>query len=114
MDTTDIETDKGTTELQIQQAALHRPSVGIDVDYYQSVIDDPEVCEDRKRDLIELIGTIVLNFIDIGFGVHPVQLAMRQSGKLAQDNKRVQLDERETPPLQIEFEKENHPERDDL
>ena len=47
----------------------------IDVDYHQSIIDDPEVSEARKRELIEIIGAIVLSFIDIGFGVHPVQLA---------------------------------------
>ena len=52
-----------------------KPTVEIDIDYYQSVIDDPSVTEARKRELIEVIGRIVMPFIDIGFGVHPVQLA---------------------------------------
>jgi len=51
------------------------PSIGIDVDYYQAIIDDPEVSEDRKREFIAMIGSIVMDFIDIGFGVHPVQQA---------------------------------------
>lgn len=52
-----------------------RPSIGVDVDYYQGIIDDPEVSEDRKRELIEVIGGMLVQFIDLGFGVHPVQLA---------------------------------------
>ncbi|MDQ0314619.1 hypothetical protein [Amorphus orientalis] len=55
-------------------------SIGIDVDYYQGVIDDPAIPEARKRELIEIIGSIVMSFIDLGFGVHPVQLA-RQDGE---------------------------------
>lgn len=50
-------------------------SVGIDVDFYQGIIDDPDVPPERKRELIEIIGSIVMSFIDLGFGVHPVQLA---------------------------------------
>lgn len=53
-------------------------SVGIDVDYYQEIIDDPEVSPARKRELIEIIVTIARNFVDLGFGVHPVQLATRE------------------------------------
>lgn len=47
----------------------------LDIDYYQSIIDDPGVSEARKRELIAIIGKIVVQFIDLGFGVHPVQLA---------------------------------------
>ena len=61
-----------------------RPHVEIDVDYYQSVIDDPSVSEARKRELIAIIGRIVVQFIDIGFDVHPVQLA--QADKTGRPN----------------------------
>ena len=57
---------------------LQKPSLGIDVDYYQSIIDDPDVSMTRKRELIEIIGSIVLSFIDLGFGVHTVQLAQEE------------------------------------
>lgn len=58
-----------------------KPSVGIDVDYYQGLIDDPDIPEARKRELIEIIGSIVMSFIDLGFGVHPVQLALQEGDK---------------------------------
>jgi len=89
---------------------LSQKSVGIDIDYYQQAIDDPEVTEERKRELIEIIGAIATNFIDLGFGIHPVQLAQKDGSK----NKLKQLSETETPPLQPQFEKENSPERSDV
>jgi len=105
------ETEKGiATDKQIQTTALDRPSLSVDVDYYQAVIDDPEVSDARKRELIEIIGAIVVNFIDIGFGVHPVQLAHKEG----QQQELAQLDEKQTPPLQHEFKKENASERSDV
>lgn len=94
------------TEKQTQPITLNRQSVGIDIDYYQEIIDDPEVSDVRKRELIEIIGAIVINFIDMGFGVHPVQLAQKDG--------LIQLDEKDTPSLQLQFEKEKHSERGDV
>lgn len=63
------------------KSTLSKPTLSVDVDYYQNIIDDPEVSEERKRELIEIVGAIVMNFIDIGFGVHPVQLAQDEQQK---------------------------------
>lgn len=65
----------GDIALGFTKSAATKPSLGVDVDYYQSIIDDPDVSESRKRELIEIVGAIIMNFIDIGFGVHPIQLA---------------------------------------
>lgn len=51
------------------------PTLVVDVDYYQRIIDDPDVSEARKRELIEIIGAIVIECVAIGFGLHPVQQA---------------------------------------
>lgn len=51
------------------------PSLTVDVDYYQGIIDDPKISTEFKRELIEIIGAIVMHFIDLGFGVHTIQLA---------------------------------------
>lgn len=68
--------NKATSTITVEP--LNKPSLGIDVDYYQAIIDDPEVSEERKRELIEIIGSIVVSFIDLGFGVHPIQLAQQE------------------------------------
>lgn len=83
------EADLGETEL-----SASKPSFGIDVDYYQGIIDDPDIPEERKRELIEVIGAIVMNFIDMGFGVHPVQLARleKDQQQTPQENKEKTLE----------------------
>ncbi|MEM9211734.1 MAG: hypothetical protein AAGA63_09615 [Pseudomonadota bacterium] len=48
-------------------------SLTLDIDYYQSLLDDPEVSEDQKREYLETIWPIVVQFIDWGYGIHPVQ-----------------------------------------
>lgn len=52
-------------------------SLTLDVDYYQSFLDDADIPEDKRRELIETLWQIVVNFIDLGFGIHPLQ----QSGQ---------------------------------
>lgn len=56
-------------------------SLGVDVDHYQAIIDDPGVSEVRKRELIAIIGKVVVQFVDIGFDVHPVQQAQADKQK---------------------------------
>jgi len=77
-----------TTDI-LKRKPAPRPSVEIDVDYYQSIIDDPGVSEARKRELISIVGRIVVHFIDIGFDVHPVQLAQETQAKSADKTERL-------------------------
>lgn len=51
----------------------------LDVELYQSYIDDPSMSEADKRELIETLWSIIVNFVDLGFGIHPLQQA--QDGK---------------------------------
>lgn len=53
-------------------------SLSVDVDYFQSVIDDPSVSESQKREYIENLWSIVVSFVDLGFGVHPLQQARNE------------------------------------
>ncbi|EDQ31804.1 hypothetical protein HPDFL43_21874 [Hoeflea phototrophica DFL-43] len=49
-----------------------KPSLGIDAEYYQSFLDDYDIPEAQKRELIEALWAIIVQFIDLGFGVHPI------------------------------------------
>lgn len=71
------------------------PSLEVDVDYYQAIIDDPEISDARKRELIAIIGRIVLQFIDLGFGVHPVQAAKADKRKRLTSTNRTDEKERQ-------------------
>lgn len=51
---------------------LGKQSVGFDTEYYQSFLDDYDIPEDQKRELIEALWAIIAQLIDLGFGVHPI------------------------------------------
>ena len=52
-----------------------KPTFTIDVDYYQKFLDDPDISDARKQELIETLWGVVCQFVMIGFNVHPVQQA---------------------------------------
>ena len=78
-----------------------KPTVEIDVDYYQSIIDDPGVSEARKRELIAIIGRIVIQFIDIGFDVHPVQQAQNTQADNTERLKHTNQTEKELEEIEV-------------
>ncbi|WP_299724856.1 hypothetical protein [uncultured Tateyamaria sp.] len=53
-------------------------SVGIDVEKYQAYLDDPDLSDEEREQLVLLIWQIMMAFVDLGFGVHPVQQACGQ------------------------------------
>lgn len=50
----------------------------IDIEKYQTFLDETDLNEDQKRDVIEALWQIIVAFVDLGFGVHPVQQACGQ------------------------------------
>ncbi len=50
-----------------------RRALSLDVDYYQSFLDDTDIPDDKKQELIEALWSIVIGFVDMGFGIHPLQ-----------------------------------------
>ena len=53
--------------------ACQTPSVTVDWEMYAAMLDESDWTDDQKRELIETLWTIVLAFVDLGFGVHPAQ-----------------------------------------
>jgi hypothetical protein len=47
----------------------------IDWDAYLPFFEDDDISEADKQELIEALWSIVVSFVDLGFGVHPVQQA---------------------------------------
>lgn len=53
-------------------------SVEIDTSKYEALLANADISDNDKRELIEALWSIVSSFVKLGFGVHPVQLAMRE------------------------------------
>lgn len=81
--TTDFETDL-LPELNEVLSSEHgkpvRRSLELDVAYYQELFDDPSLSDAEKEQIITALWTIIVAFVELGFGVHPAQLACGQDG----------------------------------
>lgn len=49
----------------------------LDVEFYQSFLDDTDIPEDKKREFIEALWLVLVSIIDIGFEVKPMHLDKR-------------------------------------
>jgi len=47
--------------------------IEIDVERYQAVLDELDGTPGQKEALIGALWSVIVNFVDLGFGVHPVQ-----------------------------------------
>ena len=62
------------------QAKTHR-RFEVDVDRYQSYLDDPALSESERTQIIKALWTIISGFVELGFDVHPIQQACGKEEK---------------------------------
>ncbi|KPQ23000.1 MAG: hypothetical protein HLUCCO06_16635 [Halomonas sp. HL-93] len=58
--------------------AAGKPSFELDLTVYLDLMDDDESTEAEKVQLLEIMATIIMQIVDLGFGIHPVQHACGQ------------------------------------
>lgn len=66
-------TKGGNRNLSGRFDASARPIVTVDVEKYQAYLDDPKLSEEQKEEFLQAIWSIMVAFVDLGFGVHPLQ-----------------------------------------
>ena len=87
--TADLETT-ATTDATAEATAA-RPALRVDVEAYQAYLEDTDLSDAQKREVIEALWSIVVAFVELGFGVHPVQearITCGQSGETEQKPRR--------------------------
>ena len=57
------------------------PTLTLDVDLYQHYLDNSDLTDEQKKELLETLWNIICEFVQMGFHVHPVQQAQQSSGK---------------------------------
>jgi hypothetical protein len=60
------------------------PRLTIDWDAYLPFFEDENISEDQKREMIEALWSIMVSFVDLGFGIHPIQQACGKDISLAE------------------------------
>ncbi|MCV9960289.1 hypothetical protein OIU34_00100 [Pararhizobium sp. BT-229] len=53
--------------------ASARPFVTLDVARYQALFDDSDLSPAQKEEFAQSLWSIVITFVELGFGVHPLQ-----------------------------------------
>lgn len=51
----------------------------LDMDTYQALLDDPALSEDQKHEFLETLWTVIVQLVDWGYGIHPVQQTQQTS-----------------------------------
>lgn len=73
--------------------AKGRPVVTFDVGRYEHFLEDQGLSAEQKRAMLEALWSIIVSFVDLGFGVHPVQQACGQNDDEDSENSGGVLDE---------------------
>ncbi|RIJ31059.1 hypothetical protein [Henriciella algicola] len=66
-----------------RQAEKKKPSFSIDFDKYLPYLEDSEIPESEKLQLIETLYAIMRSLVDIGFDIHPIGDGCGQVSKAA-------------------------------
>lgn len=65
-----------------------RPSFQMDLARYEKVLEGTDIPAEHKQQMIEALWTIIVAFVEIGYGTHPVQQAReRENGDLLEGSK---------------------------
>ena len=56
-------------------ASAKKPSVEIDVERYDAYLKDSDLSDQQKRELLQALWNVIVEFVSLGFGVHPLQQA---------------------------------------
>lgn len=70
---TEITTDR------TEGATLTQPTIEVDYARYDQYLEGSDLTDAEKRQFLETLWSIIVSFVDLGFGVHPVQQAFENS-----------------------------------
>ncbi len=61
-----------------------RPVIAFDYELYEHYLADTDLSEDQKREFLETMWNLIVEFMSLGFEIHPVQQAQNACGKLSE------------------------------
>lgn len=56
-------------------------TLSIDVDLYQHYLDNSDLTEEQKNELLNTLWNIICEFMRLGYGVHPLQKILPENSK---------------------------------
>lgn len=88
-------TERGDKEeaLGVRQTEQTRPVVTVDYKRYAHLLEDSDLTEEQKVQLLQALWTIIVEFVSLGFGVHPLQQVKDACGKPDGNSSRPERDD---------------------
>lgn len=63
--------------------AAPKPTLTVDVEKYQAYLDGSDMTEAQKEEFLQALWSIIVSFVELGFGVHPLQEVCGKPPKIA-------------------------------
>ncbi len=60
------------------------PTLTLDVELFQHMLEDTSLTDAEKQAFLETLWTIIVEFVQLGWGVHPLQKLQENSGESAE------------------------------
>lgn len=70
-----------------------RPIVTVDIEKYQSYLDDPSLSVEQKEEFLQALWSIIVTFVELGFGVHPLQEVCGQNSEILSQRPKKAFDQ---------------------
>jgi len=106
---------------QIRAAATCAPALSLDWERFGSYLDASDLNDAQKQEFLETLWSLVVSFVDLGLGLHPLQLIMDNSceqksglaGLIAAESSAVvSSSQKSNPEFNAAAEHDEHPARE--
>lgn len=69
-----------------------KPIIAVDVERYQAYLDGSGLTVEQKEEFLQALWSIIVTFVDLGFGVHPFQEVCGKGTKNGSDSVKQAFD----------------------
>jgi hypothetical protein len=81
----DTNKNAGPKDLTDQFDLSSKPTVHVDVDRYKAYLDGSGMNDAQKEEFLQALWSIIVNFVELGYGVHPLQEVCGKEAGTASD-----------------------------
>lgn len=83
------------------------PVMTVDYERYAHFLEDADLTEEQKQEFLQTLWNIIVEFVSLGWGVHPLQQAQSPCGQVKENPSNTALTAPDTLYLDEQFISEN-------
>lgn len=77
---------------ELPSAASDKPVITVDYDRYAHYLDGTDLTDEQKQEYLQALWSIIVEFVSLGFSVHPLQQAENACGKFEENSSNSALE----------------------